>query len=141
MVDNLNKKQRSYCMSRVKSKDTALETRVRTELFKRGLRFRKHVVALPGRPDIVFPMAKLAVFLDGDFWHGYRFPRWRRTVSKFWRDKIDKNRDRDRRNFVKLRRMGWRVFRIWQHQVEHDLHACTDKIISKYAEAVKRSRC
>ena len=138
MVDNLNKKQRSYCMSRVKSKDTTLETRVRTELFKRGLRFRKHVGALPGKPDIVFPTAKLAVFLDGDFWHGYRFPSWRRTVSKFWRGKIDKNRDRDRRNFVKLRRMGWRVFRIWQHQVERDLHACTDKIISKYAEAVKK---
>ena len=140
MVDNLSKKQRSYCMSRVKSKDTVLETRVRTELFKRGLRFRKHVAALPGRPDIVFHTAKLAVFLDGDFWHGYRYPTWQHTLPKFWREKIGRNRDRDRRNFAKLRRMGWRVLRIWQHDIERDLRSCADKVLSEYATAVKNSR-
>jgi DNA mismatch endonuclease (patch repair protein) len=138
MADNLSKKQRSYCMSRVKRKDTVLETKVRTELFKQGLRFRKHVTALPGRPDIVFPTARLAVFLDGDFWHGYRFPAWQHMLSKFWREKIGNNRDRDRRNFAKLRRMGWRVLRIWQHEIEHDLNACTIKVISMYSESAKR---
>lgn len=136
MTDNLSKRQRSYCMSRVKSKDTSIEISVRSELFKRGLRFRKHT-ALPGKPDIVFPSAKLAVFVDGDFWHGYRFPVWRHTLSKFWRDKISKNRDRDRRNFAKLRKMGWRVVRIWQHEVMHDLRATTDKVVSEHATAVK----
>ena len=140
MADNLTKKQRSYCMSRVKSKDTTLETRIRTELFKRGLRFRKHVSALPGRPDIVFPTAKLAVFLDGDFWHGYGFPSWRHTLPKFWREKIARTRDRDRRNFAKLRRMGWQVLRIWQHDIERDLRVCANKICSKYEEALKRSQ-
>lgn len=140
MADNLSKKQRSYCMSRVKSKDTALETKVRTELFRRGLRFRKHVAALPGRPDIVFPAVKLAVFIDGDFWHGYRFPTWRRTLPKFWRAKIGKNRDRDRRNFAKLRRMGWRVLRIWQHEIERDLYSCGNKVVSEYGAADKASR-
>ncbi len=124
-------------MSRVKSKDTGLETIVRTELFKRGLRFRKHVAELPGRPDIVFPVARLAVFLDGDFWHGYRFPIWRHTLTRFWRIKIENNRNRDRRNFAKLRRMGWNVLRIWQHEVERDLHSCAKKIISKHDTALK----
>jgi DNA mismatch endonuclease, patch repair protein len=140
MADNLSKKQRSYCMSRVRSRDTALETKVRTELFKSGLRFRKHVKTLPGRPDIVFPVARLAVFLDGDFWHGYRFPTWRHAVPKFWRIKINGNRDRDRRNFTKLRRMGWRVLRIWQHEVERDLRSCINRVISEYSAAVKGKR-
>lgn len=139
MTDNLSKKQRSYCMSRVKSKDTALETRVRSELFKRGLRFRKHV-PLPGRPDIVFTAAKLVVFLDGDFWHGYRFPIWRHSLPKFWREKIAINRARDQRNFARLRRMGWRVLRVWQHEIERDLKSCTDKVISEYEAAMKTLR-
>lgn len=137
MADNLTRKQRSYCMSRVRSKDTALETRVQAELFRRGLRFRKHTSGLPGRPDIVFSLAKLAVFIDGDFWHGYRFPTWRKTVPKFWRLKIDKNRERDQRNFSKLRRMGWQVLRIWQHEIERDLSSCANRIASRYETARK----
>ena len=73
MPDNLTKKQRSYCMSRVKNKDTDIEKIVRSELHKRGYRFRKHLKKLPGTPDIAFTRAKVAVFIDGDFWHGYRF--------------------------------------------------------------------
>ena len=73
MSDNLTPTQRSYCMSRVKGKDTSIERLVRSELHKRGFRFRKHVKTLPGKPDIVFPKAKVAVFVDGDFWHGYDF--------------------------------------------------------------------
>ena len=132
MADNLTKKQRSYCMSRVRVHDTNLELEIQTELRKRGLRFRRNVSTLPGKPDIVFPVQKLAVFVDGDFWHGYRFPRWQRTQSKFWQVKIEKNRNRDRRNFAKLRRMGWRVLRIWQHQVKRDVVGCTLKIISEH---------
>lgn len=140
MADNLSKRQRSYCMSRVRNKDTALETKVRSELFRRGLRFRKHVAALPGKPDIVFSAVRLAVFIDGDFWHGYRLPAWRHAVSKFWRLKIDQNRNRDRRNFAKLRRMGWRVLRIWQHEIERDLVSCANRVVAKYAAADKTAR-
>jgi DNA mismatch endonuclease (patch repair protein) len=125
-------------MANVKSKNTCLEMMVRSELKRRGLRFVKHVKSLPGCPDLVFPKQKLAVFVDGDFWHGYRFPTWNHNLPKFWREKIAKNRDRDRRNFAKIRRMGWQVVRIWQHDIEHDLRACTNKVCLKYAEAVKR---
>lgn len=117
-------------MSRVKGVDTSLERLVRSELHRRGYRFRKHVKALPGKPDIVFSRQRVAVFLDGDFWHGYRFPQWSHTLSTFWQRKIEGNRIRDQRNFRKLRNSGWQVIRIWQHQVEHDLEACVKQIES-----------
>jgi len=134
MADVLTPSQRSYCMSRVKGKDTGLERLVRSELHKRGYRFRKHVKNLPGKPDIVFVKKKVAVFLDGDFWHGFRFPQWERTLSKFWRKKIGETRKRDQRNFAKLRRMGWRVIRIWEHTIEKDL----DGVVRRIAKSVRR---
>jgi len=129
--DNLTPEQRSYCMSRVKGKDTSLERKVRSELHKRGLRFRKHVKDLPGKPDIVFSRPKVAVFIDGDFWHGYRFPLWKNVLSPFWQRKIEMNRVRDQKNFKKLRRMGWKVIRVWQHEVEKDLEAVVQRIINE----------
>jgi DNA mismatch endonuclease (patch repair protein) len=129
MPDNLTPKQRSHCMSRVKNRDTDLEVAVRSELHKRGFRFRKHVRDLPGAPDIVFPSVKVAVFIDGDFWHGWRFPVWAHNVSEFWQKKININRDRDRKNFHKLRRLGWEVIRIWQHQIEKDFEDCINRIV------------
>ena len=120
-------------MSRVKGRDTGLERLVRSELHKRGLRFRKHKSSLPGKPDIVFVKAKVVVFLDGDFWHGYRFPQWEKTLVKFWRNKIGETRKRDQRNFAKLRRMGWRVIRIWEHSIEKDL----DGVVKKICYALK----
>ena len=128
MTDNLNPAQRSYCMSRVRNKDTDLESLIRSRLFKKGWRFRKHVASLPGTPDIVFSRHRVAVFVDGDFWHGYRFSQWNRTLSEFWRIKIEKNRARDRKNFCKLRRLGWRVIRLWQHEIKTDLDECIDRI-------------
>ena len=92
MTDNLTPQQRSYCMSRVRGRDTGLERIVRSALHRQGFRFRKHVSDLPGRPDVVFPRAKVVVFIDGDFWHGYRFPLWERQIPPFWRAKISKNR-------------------------------------------------
>ena len=128
MPDTLTPYQRSYCMSRIKGKDTSLERAVRSKLHKEGFRFRKHVQSLPGKPDIVFPTAKVAVFIDGDFWHGWRFPRWRDNLPPFWADKIQQNRKRDRKNFRQLRRSGWRVLRVWQHQIVRDLEAVVDLI-------------
>ena len=130
MPDNLTPNQRSHCMSRVKNKDTDIEKLVRSELHKRGYRFRKHVKKVPGSPDIVFSKSKVAVFIDGDFWHGYRFPAWEYKVSDFWKKKIRKNRERDQKNFETLRRMGWKIIRLWKHQVKGDIQVCLNKIIS-----------
>ncbi len=128
MPDNLTPEQRSYCMSHIKGKDTGPEVRVRSALHKRGLRFHKHVKELPGRPDIVFGKARVAVFVDGDFWHGYRFPSWENKVSDFWKHKISKNRERDARNHRKLREMGWTVIRLWQHEVKKDFETCIERV-------------
>lgn len=130
MADNLTPEQRSYCMSQVKGKDTALEVRVRSELHKRGLRFRKHVRDLPGRPDIVFSKARVAVFIDGDFWHGYRFSSWQHKVADFWKKKIAGNCERDARNRRRLRAMGWTVVRLWQHHLEKDFERCIGRVLS-----------
>ena len=130
MPDNLTPEQRSFCMSRIKGKDTGLEMRVRSALHRRGLRFRKHVKDLPGKPDVVFRKARVAVFVDGDFWHGYRFPSWEDKVSDFWKKKINKNRERDAANHRRLRQMEWTVIRLWQHEVEEDFDACIDRILA-----------
>jgi len=130
MPDNLTLEQRSYCMSRIKGKDTGIEKLVRSNLHKRGLRFRKHVKDLPGKPDIVFPKAKVVVFIDGDFWHGYRFPVWEHKVSGFWKKKISKTRERDRKNHRILKLMGWKVIRLWQHNIERNLESCLAKVKS-----------
>ena len=127
-MDILTPAQRSYCMSRVKGRDNALESRVRSELHRRGWRFRKHVRDLPGKPDIVFRGARVVVFLDGDFWHGYRFSQWCDRLPEFWRTKIEANRTRDRRNFSRLRYAGWRVLRIWQHEIKRHFAACIERI-------------
>jgi len=89
---------------------------------------------LPGKPDIVFPKARLVVFLDGDFWHGYRFPQWKHKYPKFWKKKIEETRKRDQRNFAKLRRMGWKVIRIWEHSIEKDI----ERVVRKICDEVKK---
>jgi len=130
MTDNLTPEQRSYCMSRIRGKDTGLERRLRSELETLGLQFETYVKSLPGKPDIVFPNDRIAVFVDGDFWHGYRFPAWEHTLSAFWRKKIGKTRQRDQQNFRRLRKMGWQIIRIWQHELKKDPGACVARITS-----------
>ena len=130
MPDNLTPEQRSYCMSRVKGKDTGLETRVRSELHRRGFRFRKHLKELPGKPDIIFTRAKVAIFVDGDFWHGYEYSTWEHKLSNFWKTKISKTIERDRKNHRQLREMGWTVIRVWENELERDFKASIQRITS-----------
>ena len=128
MVDNLTPAQRSFTMSRIRSKDTAPELTIRRLVHSRGLRFRKHKKELPGRPDLVFANAKVAVFVDGDFWHGWQFPRWKNKLGSYWKRKIDGNRQRDQHNFRRLRANGWLVVRIWEHEIRKDPQSCIDRI-------------
>lgn len=127
-MDNLTPEQRSRTMSLIRSKDTRPELTIRRLLHSRGLRFRKHARWLAGQPDVVFVGAKVIVFIDGDYWHGWRFPTWSKGLSPYWKQKIEGNRRRDRRNFQKLRRAGWQVIRLWEHQVECDADSCVDRI-------------
>jgi DNA mismatch endonuclease (patch repair protein) len=121
--------QRSKLMSCIRSKDTKIEKQIRSLLHRSGFRFRKHVTTLPGKPDIVFPRHRVVVFLDGDFWHGYRCHTWLPKLAPYWRLKIARNRTRDRNNFQRLRRQGWKVIRLWEHQIKRDADGCVCRII------------
>ncbi|MCP1863703.1 DNA mismatch endonuclease (patch repair protein) [Bradyrhizobium japonicum] len=94
-----------------------------------GLQWEEHCKDLPGRPDFVLRATKVAIFVDGDFWHGWRFPVWRLKLSEHWERKIEGNMRRDARNFRALRRAGWKVIRIWEHQVEKSPARCIEKIL------------
>lgn len=115
--DTMSPETRSAVMARIKGKDTLPERQVAALLGPHGLSWESHAADLPGRPDLVFRDAKVAIFVDGDFWHGYRFPQWRDKLSVKWEEKIQRNRERDARNQRKLRRMGWKVVRLWEHQI------------------------
>ena len=128
MTDIMSKEKRSALMSRIKGKGTKIELQVERELRRRGIYFATHAKELPGRPDIVFRNGKLAVFIDGDFWHGWRFPAWEHKLTPKWREKIAANRDRDQRNFRKLRHRGWTVLRIWEHSIERESDNQIDRI-------------
>jgi DNA mismatch endonuclease (patch repair protein) len=129
--DIMSAKMRSRVMARISGKNTGPERAVATALARRGLTFDRHVLDLPARPDLVFRRAKLVVFVDGDFWHGWRFPLWQHKLSPRWKAKIAATRCRDQRNFRRLRRLGWTVLRIWEHQIERQLDACVLRIVAK----------
>jgi DNA mismatch endonuclease (patch repair protein) len=98
------------------------------EMASIGLRWEAHARDLPGRPDFIFREAKVAVFVDGDFWHGWRFPSWRHKLSEKWEQKIEATRLRDRRNHRRLRRAGWIVLRFWEHAVAQEAHHLAAKV-------------
>lgn len=130
--DIFSKRKRSEIMSAVKSKNTLLERRVFSLLRKSGLRFKIHYAKVIGKPDIAIPSKKRAIFIDSDFWHGWRYPKWKhRLTSDFWVNKIEANRKRDRKVNRILRRDGWQILRIWEHNLEKDM-ARTVLRVEKY---------
>jgi DNA mismatch endonuclease (patch repair protein) len=129
----------SKIMASVRNRDTGPELALRRELHRRGLRYRLRT-NLPGRPDLVFPGPRVAVFVDGDYWHGNT---WRlrgaesfdsyfaaRANGDFWRDKITRNINRDRDVNLCLAETGWLVIRIWESDLHRDLSSCADRVQS-----------
>ena len=113
---------RTEQMARIRGRDTTPELALRRSLWAKGMRYRVHHAGLPGRPDVVFPGKRVAVFIDGCFWHGcpkhYVRPR---TREDFWAAKLRANVDRDRRQTLELEATGWQVLRLWEHQVFEEL--------------------
>lgn len=139
MADNLTRAQRSMTMSRIRSRNTLPEMILRRLLHGAGLRFRLHVSTLAGKPDLVFQSSRVVVFIDGDFWHGWRFSVWQSKLAPYWRQKIADNRARDVRNIRRLRRQGWLVIRIWEHQVERDAQACLERVVAAIQSSEART--
>lgn len=123
--------QRSSNMKAVKCKDSKIELLLRKELWSRGLRYRKNVKSIFGKPDIAFIGKKVAVFCDSEFWHGYAWEIYRddfQTNRDFWIPKIERNIQRDKEVNEHLRAEGWIVLRFWGKEIIRDVHACADVI-------------
>lgn len=127
--DIFSQKKRSEIMSGIKAKNTRFEKAILDELKNRGLRFVTHYSKVVGNPDIAVPAKKKAVFLDSDFWHGWRYPRWSFSGKReFWDKKILSNRKRDTFVKKKLRSLGWEFLRVWQHQLVKNRVQTLEKI-------------
>lgn len=130
-MDVHDKPTRSYNMSQIRSRDTKPELRLRKLLWLCGMRGYRLNSKLPGKPDIVFGRAKLAIFVDGCFWHGCpscgdgRAPT---SNTLYWEEKRRKNRERDDRRTRELQGLGWTVVRLWEHQVLREGEECAARI-------------
>jgi DNA mismatch endonuclease (patch repair protein) len=132
MVDVLTEKQRQYCMSRIKGKNTKPEMIVRKLAFALGYRYRLHDGKLPGKPDLVFVGRHKVIFVHGCYWHrhdckyGKVIPQ---TRKKFWEEKLAGNKERDKKNVRELKKLGWDVLIIWE---------CETKETSRYERMVAK---
>jgi DNA mismatch endonuclease, patch repair protein len=129
-LDRLSPERRSENMKRIRCKDTSPEMAVRRLVHRMGFRYRLHVQALPGRPDLVFPRLKKIIQVQGCFWHQHRgCPQAHIPKSRveYWRPKLTKNRKRDRENEKRLQRDGWAVLTIWECEVR-ELNAVSERI-------------
>ncbi len=142
-MDIWSKEKRSAVMSRIRSKDTKPEWIVRRYLFSRGYRYRKHVKGLPGTPDVVLRKYGVVIFIHGCFWHGHEADgHLPRTNASYWREKIERNRQRDIRAKETLKQMGWKVMTIWECQLkpavrEQTLHEMEYLLNRSYLESVR----
>lgn len=116
MTDTRSPTKRRQIMQAVKTTDTGPELIVRRLLFAHGYRYRLHDKRLPGKPDIVFPSRRKAIFVHGCFWHGHECPKGRLPKSKldYWSPKLQANVERDRRKTAEIEAMGWTVLVVWQ---------------------------
>jgi len=135
-MDNLTKVQRRKNMQNIRSTGTAPETLVMRALQRQNVYFAKNVKSIIGKPDIVFRRKKIVVFVDSDFWHVHpkRFimPQ---SNKRYWKEKIQRNKKRDSEVNKELRKTGWKVIRIW----EHDIKSNADKSINNILKAVNQA--
>ena len=129
--------QISYNMSRIRGKGSSIEKLLMHELWSRGLRYRKNVKGIPGSPDIVYFHPKVAVFCDGEFWHGYDWELRKDKIKsnkEFWFRKIERNMQRDREVNRKLAQDGWIILRFWENDIRKYLKECADtvELVVKY---------
>lgn len=135
MADSLTPAKRSALMSRVKTQNTAPELELRRALWAAGLRgWRLHPRQVPGRPDVAWLGRRVAVFVDGAFWHGHPDYYWGQS-GKFWDEKIDRNRSRDEKVTRELVECEWTVLRLWDFEVERDALGCAELIRTALAAA------
>lgn len=122
--------QKSKNMKAVKSHDTKIEVSLRKALWHKGIRYRKNYKIYSCKPDIVITKHKIAIFCDGDFWHGKEDPDIVKTHKKFWTEKIKRNMERDLENTIELRDNGWTVLRFWESEIQANLLDCVNIVLN-----------
>ena len=130
-MDNHTPEQRRRNMQAVKNKDSKIEVLLRKELWSRGLRYRKNVKTVCGKPDIAFIGKRIAVFCDSEFWHGYSWKERKKDFKshqEFWIPKIERNMERDIEVTQKLESEGWTVLRFWGKEIQKETEKCADII-------------
>ena len=132
MADIFTKKKRSEIMSMVKNKDSKIEVKFREALWKVGFRYRKNATKYFGKPDLIFKKRKIVIFIDSCFWHGCKkhgsMPKTRKV---FWEAKIENNKQRDKDVSDHYKKLRWKVFRVWEHDIKKDRQKIIDRIKSE----------
>lgn len=125
-------KKRSKIMSKIRGKNTKPELLFRKALWKKGIRYRVNSKKLPGKPDISIQKYKLAIFIDGEFWHGYNWNERKESIGSnrgFWIPKIERNMQRDEEVNQQLTDLGYTIFRFWEHEIKKDLRKCINDVL------------
>ncbi len=131
VTDRLAPEQRRKTMQAIRGKDTTIELKLRKELWKRGIRYRKNCKKVYGHPDIAFIGKKLAVFCDSEFWHGYDWENRKDSIQSncdYWIPKIERNMERDKEVNERLESEGWTVMRFWGKEILKNTESCADCI-------------
>lgn len=130
MTDTVSKKKRSEIMSKVKSKDSKIEIEFRTVIWKAGFRYRKNPKGYFGKPDLVFKKHKTVIFIDSCFWHGCKkHCRIPATNKKYWINKIERNKERDKEVNKYYKKSDWKIIRVWEHEIEKDPKQVIKKVV------------
>ena len=144
MADTVSKERRSWNMSRIQGKDTAIEVKVRKYLFHHGFRYRKNVRQLPGTPDIVLRKYNTAIFVHGCFWHQHPFCRYASTPksnTEYWDKKLSHNVEKDKSQISKLESLGWHVIVIWECELKKENFEITmQRVINELEETYVSQR-
>ena len=130
-MDIFTPEKRREVMQAIRGKDTTIEMMLRKKLWEKGYRYRKNYNKLAGKPDIVFPKYKIAIFCDSTFWHGYNWEEKKKRIGtnrEYWIKKIEGNIERDKRINQELIADGWIVLRFWETDIKKNLDECVAKI-------------
>lgn len=130
MADVFSTKKRSWIMSRIRSTNTKIDLAMKEILSEMNCKYEMYP-SMHGRPDFIIKSKKIAIFCDGDFWHGYKYHEKKKPGKKYWKDKIESNMRRDLKISRKLRGCGWSVLRFWEHDIHKNPAKCKKRIKRK----------